>query len=184
MQSHIDSLESATKKFVQAFSDLNTQQLNWKPDDATWSVGQIIDHIITTNETYFPIFEALAAGTYQPGFAAKIPFLPGWLGKMLVQSMRPESLRKMKTVPVFEPTSSDVAPDILQRFQAHQRRLIDLFRSHSDLIRDDLIISSPANRNIVYSTLAAADIIAVHEHRHFLQARRVWEMQGQKPPQP
>lgn len=177
MQSYIDSLNSATKKFVEAFSSLTPQELNWKPDAQTWSVGQIIDHVITTNETYFPVFEALAAGTYETSFAAKIPFVPGFIGKMLVNSVRPETLRKMKTVTVFEPTKSEVPADILQRFQEQQQRVIALFRDHPELFSETIIISSPANRNLVYSTQAVADLITNHEHRHFLQAQRVWELQ-------
>jgi len=43
----------------------------------------------------------------------------------------------------------------------------------SDLLDKGTIISSPANKNIVYKLEMAFDIITTHEQRHFEQAKEV-----------
>lgn len=177
MQTYLDSISEATGKFQRAFADCTVAQLNWKPSPDSWSIGQIIDHIIVTNETYYPIFAELRAGTYRPAFTAKIPFFPKLIGNMLVNSVKPSTTRKQKTVPVFEPGTSEILGDILTRFIKHQSELEDLFRTSWEFVSPKIIIGSPANRNLVYSTQHAVDLITWHEHRHFDQALRIWETQ-------
>ena len=41
-----------------------------------------------------------------------------------------------------------------------------------------VVISSPANKNIVYKLETALDIITTHEKRHFEQARRILVLQS------
>jgi hypothetical protein len=42
-----------------------------------------------------------------------------------------------------------------------------------EFVERDVVISSPANRNIVYKLKTAFDIIMSHEQRHFEQAKEV-----------
>lgn len=177
MQTYLNSIAEATKKFQDAFKDCTAAQINWKPNPDSWSIGQIMDHIIITNETYYSIFSELRAGTYRPSFTAKIPFFPNLIGNLLVNSVKPSTSRKQKTVPVFEPNTSEISEDILPRFIRHQAKLEDFFRDNWDLVSTQIIIGSPANRNLVYSTQHVVDLITWHEHRHFDQALQVWEAQ-------
>ncbi|MCB0644745.1 MAG: DinB family protein, partial [Phaeodactylibacter sp.] len=40
------------------FEELTEEQLNWKSNRNQWSIGQCIDHLVTSNSTYFPTFQA------------------------------------------------------------------------------------------------------------------------------
>ncbi len=46
----------------QSFGHLSVRQLNSKPHPEQWSVGQCLHHLVTSNSTYFPIFEKIIAG--------------------------------------------------------------------------------------------------------------------------
>jgi hypothetical protein len=79
----------------------------------------------------------------------------------------------MKTFPIWEPAISLVRSDILDQFEKHQQELKQLIASSEDLLEEGTVISSPANRMIVYKLETAFDIIVAHEKRHLEQAREV-----------
>lgn len=166
-------IDEITSKFKQSFGALTIEQLNWKPDPNTWSIGQNIDHLIVINGTYFPIIKSVRAGAYRLPFMARWGFMVSFLGQTILKSVQPDRRKRMKTFPIWEPTRSDVKPDIWERFDKQQAELKDLIQSSSDLLDKGTVISSPANRQIVYKLETAFDIIVTHERRHFEQSAEV-----------
>ena len=52
------------------FGRLSAEQVNWKPGEAEWSVGQCFDHhLIVSNRPFVPLFEEMlfSYGTLQRG---------------------------------------------------------------------------------------------------------------------
>ena len=47
---------------TRAFNQLSAEQINWKPSEAEWSVGQCFDHLIISNHPYFRIIEEVRQG--------------------------------------------------------------------------------------------------------------------------
>ncbi len=133
----------------------------------------MIDHIITVNETYFPVVEQLNHGTYRTPWTGRLPFLVDWFGDFILKGVEPERKRKVKTFSIWEPAQSDVPGDIIQRFAEHQKRLGEVMASCEKFIEAGTVISSPANRFIVYKLEKAFDIIVAHERRHLNQALEV-----------
>lgn len=58
-------------------------------------------------------------------------------------------------------------------FQIHQNELIHRIEYAQGLIEKGVVISSPANRNIVYKLETAFDIIVSHEKRHIEQSKEL-----------
>ena len=46
-------LADVARDVEHAFGALNARQLNWRPDAARWSVGQCLEHLLTTNRLMF-----------------------------------------------------------------------------------------------------------------------------------
>lgn len=67
-------IDQTTKKFIAAFSDLNSEQLNWKPDPEIWSIAQNIAHIILLNKSYFQKFEKIKLGTNNIPIATRLRY--------------------------------------------------------------------------------------------------------------
>ena len=169
----VTELEGLTKVFTTEFGGLTPEELNQKPNASTWSVGQVIDHIIMVNESYYPIVAQLRAGTYQTPWTAKLPFLVNWFGDFILKGVEPERRKKIKTFPVWEPVQSEVRADIVAHFAEHQRELAGFIARCSDLVEGGTVISSPANRFITYNIGRAFDIIVAHERRHLNQSREI-----------
>ncbi len=168
-----EQIEQNTQNFVETFGKLTAEQLNWKPNAQTWSIAQNIDHLIVINSTYFPVIESIRKGTYKTPFLAKLGFVVSFFGKMILKAVQPDRKKKMKTFPIWEPSKSEIPIGILDRFKDHQSELKKLIENSKDLVEKGTIISSPANKNIVYKLEKAFEIIVTHEERHFEQSREI-----------
>lgn len=170
----VQELDEVTAAARGEFGDLTVEQLNWRPAEGRWSIAQCLDHLITMNGLYFPVFTALRNGDYRPSFAARWSPFSGPLGRALISSTRPESVRKVKTGPRAQPSSSEIAGDIVERFAAHQSQLIEKLQgipATTDWKRT--IITSPLLGFVTYSLEDCVTLLVVHEERHLQQARAV-----------
>jgi hypothetical protein len=176
MKSWSSTLSDISRQSLNEFGELTSEQLNWKPNSNTWSIAQNLDHLILVNETYYPVLASLKTGTYKTPFVAKIGFMVSFLGKTVLKAVHPDRKKKMKTFPIWEPTTSNVNGDILKRFQNHQNELIQKIEGARELVEKGVVISSPANKNIVYKLETAFDIIVSHEQRHLEQAKEILQL--------
>jgi len=170
IQNLLIRIDKVTKDFTGSFGSLTNEELNRKPNPQTWSAAQIIDHIIKVNESYYPVIDSVRKGTYKLPFISKFGFMVSFFGTIILNGVQPDSKRKVKTFPIWEPASSDIPAGITERFTKHQEELKALINNSADLIEKGTIISSPANKNIVYKLETAFEIIAAHEQRHYKQA--------------
>ena len=173
MNNLISQIDQITEDFNHSFSALTKQQLNWNPTPQTWSINQNIEHLIIVNESYYPIIVSIRKANYQPPFISRMNFIVSFLGKVILKSVSPDRRKKIKTFPQWEPRTSAINSDILKRFESHQKDLKTLINNSEDLILKKAVITSPANKNIVYKIETAFEIIVTHEQRHFNQAKDV-----------
>jgi DinB family protein len=161
-----------------AFGQLSAEQVNWKPSEAEWSIGQCFDHLIISNRPYLTIVEEIRAGKRRQRAWEHVPLLPRFFGKLLITTLRPDSGRKVKARPAFYPSTSQIATGIITSFVEQQDRLLHLMEATRGLHLDAITITSPVVRLITYSLMDAYRIIVVHEQNHFVQARRLMELPG------
>jgi hypothetical protein len=90
-----------------------------------------------------------------------------------IGSGKPESKTKVETFKAALPSTSTIDADIINRFEQHQAELKTFIQSNIDLLDTNTVISSPANKNIVYTLKSAFDIIVSHECRHLDHAKNI-----------
>lgn len=176
LQQWSDKIEALTAEFRDRFGDLPADELNRKPNSQTWSIAENMQHLITVNESYFPILEQLQAGKYKKPFLSKLSFLVKFMGDAILKSVDPGRRKKMKTFPMWEPVEATTHNDIVKDFSRHQGLLKKQITASGPFLQQGAIISSPANRNIVYTLEKAFDIIVAHEERHLNQAIEAFEV--------
>ena len=167
------SIDKITQQFQTAFGTLTQDQINWKPEPDAWSIAQNIDHIITVNKTYFPVIKNLRAGHYKVPFHARFSWVALLLGRVVLNAVKPDRKKKIKTFPIWEPSSSSLPSNLVDQFSLHQIELKTVIQTCSDLVQRNTVISSPANKSIVYKLETAFDIIVAHELRHYEQTKEV-----------
>jgi hypothetical protein len=82
----------------------------------------------------------------------------------------------MKTFPIWAPKKSNFSKEILNSFEDHQQKLKEEIKKVGAHVKENAVISSPVNKNIVYKLETAFDIIITHEERHYEQAKEVYEL--------
>ena len=92
----VSLLGSVTSDVRDSFGGLTAEQLNWKPAPESWSIGQCLDHLIKSNEEFYPELDKLAAGTRKNTLWQSISPLSGVAGAFLVSTLKKEG-NKVKT---------------------------------------------------------------------------------------
>src|SRR4051794_16012592 len=155
------------------FGLLTSEQLNWKPLPEAWSVAQCLDHLIKSNEEFFPEFDKVAAGTRKNSLWESYSPLTGFAGKFLVNVLQKDD-KRVKTNQRMTPPSS-VAGDIVELFLDHQKRLTGKVESIKDADWDEIVVTSPFMKLMTYRLSSGLQAIVEHEKRHVRQAKRVME---------
>jgi hypothetical protein len=173
-----DEAEAVAGDAKTLFGRLNSEQLNWKPAADSWSVAQCLDHLITINHEYHPVFDRILKGEYRRTLLHGMPFLPALFGRLMVKILSPASPRKFKAPGAARPSSSSIDQQIVDRFIAQQRVTLAKMKSLEGMGPAGIIITSPFAGMVVYSLLDTFRLIVAHERRHFAQAQRVMETGG------
>ena len=169
----VSDINAITQTVKQHFGQLSEQELNHKPDSSTWSIAQNLAHLMTVNESYFHELDQLKQNNYSLPLHGRLSAVRKFFGNLIMKNVGPKRKKKVKTMSIWKPGSSEFPGDIVTKFEAHQNKLKDYIRRSEPLITKKVAISSPANKNIVYDLDKAFDIIVAHEWRHFAQAQEL-----------
>lgn len=165
-----EQIDNITKQFRVLYEHLSVEKMNRKPDRDIWSIGQNLEYLIRVIESFFPIIRQLHTGTYQIPFHGRIGFVVDFICKAFLKSVQPERKKRIRRFSIWKPETK--TPD-LEFFEKHRQELKQMFEGCQDLLKKNVVISSPVSRNIVYRLKTVFDIITAHEQRHLEQARYV-----------
>lgn len=104
---------------------------------------------------------------------ANFGFIVSFFGKTVLNAVKPDRKKKMKTFSIWEPGQSRVGIDIISRFKKHQSELQKQINEAKELLTNRIVISSPASKIVVYRLEIAFDIVVNHEQRHLEQAKEI-----------
>jgi uncharacterized damage-inducible protein DinB len=110
----IDELDTTDRRVNDLARGLSPQQLNWKPTEDLWSIGQCLQHLYAANEVYLPaIANALADRPRSP----VQDITPGWFGRWFIRTyIEPSSRGKRARAPRRIVPGQHIDPSVLDRF--------------------------------------------------------------------
>lgn len=170
IQEMVEKAFKAGENVKEEFSNLSFEQLNWKPSEEKWSIGQCLDHLIISDCLYFPSLRKITDGNFEMNVWEKWNPLSGLFGKILATQINESPRKKLKAPKIFLPSQSKIDPGVLERFHKHLDTLIQLIRQWPNLDIDKVHITSPVSKVVTYSLRKAIIILIQHEHRHINQA--------------
>lgn len=162
----------------ETFGNLSVEQLNWKPNEKEWSVGQCFDHLITTNDLYIDKIQPVADGTHRNNWFSMIPFSTDIVGRLLKKAVSPDSARKIKTFKMFEASTSDISESIIEDFYKNQEQIVSLMEAAKTLDTRKIKIPEPISPLVNIRLFDAFEVMIIHEKRHFNQAQRILKLEG------
>jgi DinB superfamily len=177
IRSIISDMDAVAADAKATFGTLSNDQLNWKPGEKSWSVAQCLDHIIKTNEQFYPEFAKLATGTRKNTFWENISPLTGWGGPFLIKAVSEDSKKAKAPSKAIVPPS-DIDAGIVDKFAEHIAEVNKKIESVADTDRKKTVVTSPFLVIFTYTLDDAYTVLVEHSKRHIRQARRVMEAEG------
>lgn len=168
----ISELETISDGARKTFGNLSTEQINWKPSADGWSVGQCFEHLMKANALFFPDLDRIAAGERQSSLLEKYSPLSSFFGNLLISSLKKDE-RKIKAPTKKIVPPSEIDPNVIELFAAHQIELIGKIKRTENADWDKTKITSPFFRMATYSLANGFRIVVEHERRHVRQAQIV-----------
>jgi DinB superfamily len=169
--SELQTISADTQK---AFGKLSAEQINWKPSETDWSVGQCFEHLIKSNELFFDKLDEIADGKHKHSFLESYSPLSGFFGNLLIGSLKKDERKfKAPTQKIVPP--SEIDAEIIEKFVSHQAELISKIKRTGLADWNKIKITSPFMRLMTYKLSDGFQAIVEHEKRHFRQAERVMQ---------
>lgn len=169
----ISKFEAVTAEVKSLFANLSLVQLNWKPSAEKWSIAQCLDHLMVTNQTFYPQLQEVISGNHKNSFYQNIKFISRYFGSYLIRETGSVVNKPQKNPPTWTPSQSDLPATIVSDFLKHQQEFSSLVSQLDKTDLENTVISSPALFIIIYSLNDALIILAGHEQRHLQQARNI-----------
>jgi DinB superfamily len=164
-------LDAADQRATTLATALSPEQLNWKPSESEWSVGQCLDHLCVVNDVYLPPIASSLAG--RP--SETVPEItPGWFGRWFIRNyIEPSPATKRAKAPRKIAPASQVDGFMLERFLTGNRNVRDLIRRAANYDVNRIRFTNPFVYLIRFTVGTGLEIIVRHQRRHLLQAERV-----------
>jgi hypothetical protein len=156
----------------ETFGNLSATQINWKPSENGWSVGQCFEHLIKTNELFYDELERIASGTRQNSFLENYSPLSSFFGNLLINSLKKDA-RKFKAPSQKIVPPSEIDANIVELFAGHQSELIGKIKQTERADWRKIKITSPFMKLVTYKLSDGFQVVVEHEKRHIRQAERV-----------
>lgn len=172
IQNCISATQSNIERATKTFTHLTDIQLNWKQHRDSWSVGECLSHLVTSNGLYLNKIENII-NSLPTGSEKDFPYKQSLMGKLITKGVDPSNVKKTKTFKVFFPSSSEIQKNIIDEYAKSSKKLIELCNNMLYLDLKKINLSSPVNKLIRLNLGDPLIIIPKHDERHLNQAERV-----------
>lgn len=177
IKSIISDMNAVAEDANATFGALSNDQLNWKPGEKSWSVAQCLDHLIKTNEQFYPEFAKLATGNRKNSFIENYSPLTGWAGRFLIKAVSEDSKKAKAPSKAIVPPS-DLDAGIVDKFAEHIADVNQKIEAVADVDRKKTVVTSPFLAIFTYALDDAYTVLVEHSKRHMRQAKRVMDADG------
>jgi hypothetical protein len=167
----IDELDTIDRWANDLARGLSAAQLNWKPAEDLWSVGQCLQHLYAVNEVYLPAI-AKALDDRPP---ASVPDItPGWFGRWFIRTYIESSPRgKRARAPRKVAPAQHIDPSVLDLFLRSNQVARDLARRAGAYDVNRVRFRNPFIPLLRFTVGTGLEIVWKHQRRHLLQAERI-----------
>ena len=170
----IESQLAASDHQAQALlRDLDEEQLNWRPDERSWSIAQCLDHLNVANRIYLaPMLDAIEQAR-RKGSVRKGPIHSGFFGRWFAASMEPPPKRRLPAPRKIVPAVRTGRAELIEEWRRTQAEVDAVLRKAAGIDLNGTRFVNPFFSLIRFSVGTAFQVIAAHERRHLWQAEQV-----------
>ena len=172
IQESVEATQLNIHGAANSFSSLSEDQIRWKINPDSWSIGECLSHLINSNGLYLKKFKELL--TSKSSLPEKdFPYYQSFSGKMITKGVDLANLKKSKTFKPFFPDLSNLKKEVINNYIKSSEEFILLTEKMKNLNLRKIKLSSPANIFIRMNLGDPLIFIPKHDERHLNQAERV-----------
>ncbi|HUP89531.1 MAG TPA: DinB family protein [Longimicrobiales bacterium] len=168
----LDERAREVRASIDAFRKLEPElaylQLGWRPPEGGWSIAQVVEHLILTDEPYVDIITRLLQNAKRDGDAWK----PSMFGGFVTRAVEPKSAKKVKALKGFQPGPEPRANAIADYIRLREK-IAQLIEQSKGVDLNRARMSSPVMGLIRYNLGDAYMILSKHTMRHLEQIERI-----------
>jgi hypothetical protein len=169
----IDQLVEDTKSMMKTVKDeflpLDQEALLLKPDPYRWSIGECLEHLNLYSDYYHPVIKKKMEeeGPCNPNYT----FKSGMAGNYFAKSMLPKKkMMKMSSPADKNPSKTGVLDEVVKRFLAHQKDLLQLLATARNRDLNKIRIPLSLSKLIRFRLGDTFRFVVNHNQRHVVQA--------------
>ena len=148
LQRLLTELTDSDRRASEMVQSLSDHQVNWRPSETQWSIGQCLDHLAKSNTIYSAALHKAIEQTRQEPVSTPIPLRPGAVGRMFIRSLEPPPKQKMKAPKKIVPSDRIDKDEVLRKFIESEEAVRAVIRdgararSQSDSISESVFLVS------------------------------------------
>jgi hypothetical protein len=167
----LSELDAADRRAEAVATGLSPSQLNWRPKDGAWSIGQCLEHLRVANDVMGPVLAAALEGKPQgPVEEITLGWFSGWFIRTYI-APNPGGARAR--APKKIAPSRQVEAAILETYLRSTEAARALVSKASSYDVNRIRYPNPFIPLLRFTVGAGLEIIAKHQGRHLLQAEAV-----------
>jgi len=154
------------------FSGLSETQINWKPSEEKWSIGECIEHLDVTHKLYNSKIKELQR-LFKDSGEGSLKFKHTFSGRMILKYVDPNSTTRSKTFKIFKPSMRQINTNTISSFCEEVEMMISFAEKLHGVDLKKLKISSPVSKLLKMNIGDALLINLYHDKRHLNQAEKI-----------
>jgi hypothetical protein len=177
-QSLLEANRAVIGRIRDTVSSLPEAELSRRPPNGGWSIGEVLEHLIVSADSYLERLRPILAQGKRAGADPNRTWKPSLMGGLLVQSFR--SPRKMRAPKIYKPGPAP-RPRVLEEFLERQDEAGRLLADSADMDWHGVRFVSPVTSLIRMNLGDALTVLVAHAERHAEQIERVRAANAKQP---
>jgi hypothetical protein len=172
MTEWINERDAEMRHIIAAVEELEVQlsqaQRCWRPNEAEWSIAQVLEHLILTDG---PSLEPISRVLYNAP-RADCRWKPTLMGRLITKAVEPRTQWKTKAKKGFLPTAQPRA-GVAREYVEVRKRFLELLDRSRGVNLNRVKTNYPIRTPISYNLGDAFMILTRHTQRHLQQIDRI-----------
>ena len=174
-----ERFEAATQRARELAGGLGEEELGWHPPAGGWSVGEVLEHLVVSADSYLDKLPAVTAKAKRGAAGPGTPWKPSLMGGYLAKSLAPGT-RALPAPKIYRPAETPRA-DVLEQFIDRQNRFVRAMDDAAGLVWTTVRMGSPVLALVRVNLGDVFAVNCVHVERHLGQIERVLKARGPHP---
>ena len=164
-------VENITLIVDKEFKILTISELNQKENVDKWSVLECLEHLNRYAAYYNQAIKTALQSAKSD--SSESSYKNGWFGKMSIDMMSPENMKKQKAITKFNPVGSQLDKTVLTQFLTYQQELLSFIATAKSKNINQRKVPVEFFKLMKMKIGDALTFVVTHEQRHILQAQGV-----------